>query len=103
MKRQIKASQFMQDADSHWLTLLWAVLTSPIMVVHYKLFKQDTWVTEHKKKEEEEDAPDNAVVFSNHVLNPATKALAYSHSIPMVGVVINLIVEIYLPIIRIPY
>ena len=76
MKRQIKASQFMQDADSHWLTLLWAVLTSPIMVVHYKLFKQGTWVTERKKKEEDEAAPDNTVVFSNHALNPATKGLA---------------------------
>ena len=60
MKRQIKASTFMQDEDSQWLTLLWAAVTSPIMVVHYKLFKQGTWVTE-RKKNEQQDEPDNAV------------------------------------------
>ena len=76
MKRQIKASTFMQDEDSKWLTLLWAAVTSPIMVVHYKLFKQGTWVTE-RKKNEQQDEPDNAVVFSNHALNPATKALSF--------------------------
>ena len=32
MKRQIKASTFMQDEDAQWLTLLWAAVTSPIMV-----------------------------------------------------------------------
>ena len=76
MKRQIKASTFMQDEDSKWLTLLWAAVTSPIMLFHYKLFKQGTWVTE-RKKNEQQDEPDNAVVFSNHALNPATKALSF--------------------------
>ena len=30
-----------------------------------------------RKKNEQQDEPDNAVVFSNHALNPATKALSF--------------------------
>ena len=45
-KRQQKATHFLQDPHSQWLTLLWSVLTAPVMVVHYKLFKRGTWFTE---------------------------------------------------------
>lgn len=45
-KRQKKASHFLQDERSQWLCLLWAVLTNPVMVVHYKLFKHGNWYNE---------------------------------------------------------
>lgn len=53
-KRQRKAAHFLEDKRSQWLTLLWATLTAPVMVVHYKLFKRGTWFTERPEPVEGE-------------------------------------------------
>eukprot|EP00435_Cladocopium_sp_Y103_P063735 s662_g25.t1 len=51
-RRQKKAAHFLQDRHCQWMTLLWAVLTSPVMVVHYKLFKRGTWFNERPELSE---------------------------------------------------
>ena len=51
-RRQKKASHFLGDRHCQWMTLVWAVLTAPVMVVHYKLFKRGTWFTERPELSE---------------------------------------------------
>ena len=50
-KRQKKAAHFLTDKRSQWSTLLWSVLTAPVMTVHYKLFKRGTWHSERPEVE----------------------------------------------------
>lgn len=59
-KRQRKATHFLTDAQSRWLTMLWAIVTSPVMTVHYSLFKRGTWFTQRPK----EDMEDTSSAFS---------------------------------------
>ena len=73
-KRQSKAGQFMQDGDSHWLCLLWAMCAAPIMVIHYSLFKRGVFFNE--RPEEADNDWITTLVLSNRAMNPATKAMS---------------------------
>lgn len=72
-KRQRKAAHFLQDQESAFLTMLWSVVTFPVMLVRYSLFKRGTWLTE--RSEEAQDVETRSTVsFCNPTLNPAVRA-----------------------------
>ena len=69
-RRQRKAAAFVQDTESCFLTLLWSVLTRPIMVIHFSLFKHSKWFTERDQTDEDISA------FGRAAIHPARKAMA---------------------------
>eukprot|EP00435_Cladocopium_sp_Y103_P068784 s554_g32.t1 len=73
-KRQKKSAQFMQDRDSQWLTLLWAMCAAPVMSIHYVLFKRGTFLNERPQEPEKDWI--TTLVLSNRAMNPATRAMS---------------------------
>ena len=70
-KRQKKATVFLNDPEAAWLTLLWCVVTLPIMAVHYALFKHGTWYSErHSSGARAAEAG----FFCSRTLSPAAAA-----------------------------
>ena len=45
-QRRLKAAQFAQDKEASWANLVWLVVASPILVLHWKLFKRAKWSLE---------------------------------------------------------
>ena len=70
-KRQKKATLFLSDPEARWSTLLWAVVTFPVMQIHYSLFKRGTWMTERPASE---NGDASAAVFADADRSPAAKA-----------------------------
>ncbi|CAE7226167.1 unnamed protein product [Symbiodinium sp. CCMP2592] len=78
-KRNRKAAVFLADAASAFLTLLWAVLTAPVMRIHFALFKQATWLSERVQPEDTDDLQADlasTAAFVKGAMNPAYTVLA---------------------------
>ena len=78
-KRNRKAAVFLADAASAFLTLLWAVLTAPVMRIHFALFKQATWLSERVQPEDDDDLQADlasTAAFVKGAKNPAYRVLA---------------------------
>ena len=73
-KRRVKSAEFVQDKDASWGNLMWLVIASPILVLHWKLFKHAKWSTELDPKKHEE--PGRIIKeFCIPSLNPAGKVM----------------------------
>lgn len=73
-KRRLKAAEFVQDKDASWGNLMWLVIASPILVLHWKLFKHAKWSTEMDPRKHEE--PGRILKeFCIPSLNPAGKVM----------------------------
>ena len=75
-KRQRKAAIFLSDVGSCFRTLLWSVLTAPVMRIHFALFKRATWLSERAPADEgEEDDLSSTAAFISAALSPARKCI----------------------------
>ena len=45
-QRRLKTVEFVEDKEAAFYNLLWLVIASPILVLHWKLFKHARWVSE---------------------------------------------------------
>ena len=76
-KRQRKAAMFLADPDSCFRTLLWAVVTGPVMRIHFALFKRATWLSERVQPDsDEEDDLSSTAAFISSALSPARKCIS---------------------------
>ena len=76
-KRQRKAGVYLSDEASSFRTLLWAVVTAPVMKIHFALFKRATWFCERSRPDEPESEDDlsSTAAFIKAALSPATKCI----------------------------
>ncbi|CAE7841126.1 unnamed protein product, partial [Symbiodinium necroappetens] len=52
-KRRVKSVEFVADKDASWGNLVWLVIASPMLVLHWKLFKHAKWCSEADSTNEE--------------------------------------------------
>ena len=52
-KRRVKSVEFVADKDASWGNLVWLVIASPMLVLHWKLFKHAKWSSEVDVRKEE--------------------------------------------------
>ena len=51
-KRRVKSVEFVADKDASWGNLTWLTIASPILVLHWKLFKHAKWASEVDPRKE---------------------------------------------------
>ena len=71
-QRRVKAFEFVEDREAAFYNLLWLVIASPILVLHWKLFKHAKWASERDAGAEE-----GRIVreFCDPALNPAAAVI----------------------------
>ena len=76
-KRQRKAALYLRDEASAFRTLLWVVVTGPVVRIHFALFKHATWLSQRKPADpsDEENDLSSAAAFIQGALSPATKCI----------------------------
>ena len=52
-QRRLKATEFVQDPEASWGNLVWLIIASPILTLHWKLFKHAKWSVEIDTAKEE--------------------------------------------------
>ena len=80
-KRERKAALFLEDPFSAFKSLLWAVVTAPVMRIHFALFKRATWLSERVEEPNVEEDLGSTAAFVKAAVSPARKSIRLFASI----------------------
>ena len=80
-KRNKKATHFILDEECGFLNMLWLFISSPVMTLHWSLFRNATWYTDRPEPAERADGKDKVhqmAAFCDPGENPALKVIEES-------------------------